>query len=234
MIAGDSYDITVIPGVLKVNPLNITSIEVLGTYIYNNSEQTAQTVVKYGNKILVEGQDYVITGNKYTEAGNYTVTVEGIGNYAGTLSANWNIAAKTLGANDVALNGEQLVYNGSVQTQNVTVADGITYTVTGNTATNAGDYTLTVTFTGNYSGSVELSWSIVKAPLIGDADGNEVVDMFDACLILRYYSSNGEITANEIDLTVSDVDGDGTVDMFDASLILQYYSGEITRFPIEQ
>ena len=70
--------------------------------------------------------------------------------------------------------------------------------------------------------------------MIGDADGNEVVDMFDACLILRYYSSNGEITANEIDLTVSDVDGDGTVDMFDASLILQYYSGEIARFPVEQ
>ena len=299
--AGDSYDITVIPGVLKVNPLNITYVEVLGTYIYNDSEQTAQIVVKCGNKILVEGQDYVITGNKYTEAGNYTLTVEGIGNYAGTLSVDWSVAAKTLGANDVALDGtltytgaEQtqkvtvvdgitytvtgnkatnagdytltvtftgnysgsvelpwsvaaktlgandvaldgtLTYTGAEQTQKVTVADGITYTVTGNKATNVGDYTLTVTFTGNYSGSVELSWSIVKAPLIGDADGNEVVDMFDACLILRYYSSNGEITANEIDLTVSDVDGDGTVDMFDASLILQYYSGEIARFPVEQ
>ena len=70
--------------------------------------------------------------------------------------------------------------------------------------------------------------------MLGDADGNEIVDMFDACLILRYYSDNNEIAADDIDLAVSDVDGDGIVDMFDASLILQYYSGEITRFPIEQ
>ena len=296
----NNYDVTVIPGILKVNPLTITSANVLGDYIYNGIEQTANIVVKYGNKVLVEGQDYVIEGNKHNDAGNYNITVQGIGNYIGTLNTSWTIAAKEITAADVALAGSQLVYNGSEQTQNVTVADGITYTVSGNTATNVGNYTLTVTFNGNYSGSVELPWSIEAKELtaadvalagsqlvyngseqtqnvtvadgitytvsgnkatdagnytltvtfngnysgsvtlnwsiilLGDADRNGTVDMFDSALILQYYTGENGITADDLDLSVSDVDGNGTVDMFDASLILQYYTREISRFPVEQ
>ncbi len=227
----DNYNITVIPGTLTVNPVEITSVEVLGNLVYTGSEQTANVVVKYGDKVLTENIDYVIEGNKYTNAGSYMVTVEGIGNYTGVLSTSWSIATKELSAADVALDGSQLVFNGSEQTQNVTVADGITYTVTGNKGTNAGEYTLTVTFTGNYSGVVQLSWTII---LLGDADNNKVVDMFDASLILQYYTGENGVTAEDINLTVSDVDGNGVVDMFDATLILQFYTGEISRFPVEQ
>lgn len=68
--------------------------------------------------------------------------------------------------------------------------------------------------------------------LLGDADGNGIVDMFDASLILQYYTQ--EIKEEDIYLFVSDVDGNGEVDMFDASLVLQYYTGEIDVFPVEE
>lgn len=66
--------------------------------------------------------------------------------------------------------GADKTYTGQQQTQSVTVVyDGTTltentdYTVTGNTGTNAGNYTLTVTGMGDYGGSVNKPWAIAKA-----------------------------------------------------------------------
>lgn len=70
--------------------------------------------------------------------------------------------------------------------------------------------------------------NVTYAFLLGDADSNGVVDMFDASLVLEYYVDN-EI--DYIDLNAGDVDGNGIVDMFDASLILEYYVDNITEFP---
>lgn len=66
--------------------------------------------------------------------------------------------------------GSSLTYNGTEQTQTVSVeVDGVTltentdYTITDNTATNAGSYTLSILGTGAYSGTKTASWSIAKA-----------------------------------------------------------------------
>lgn len=66
--------------------------------------------------------------------------------------------------------GSSLTYNGTEQTQTVSVeVNGVTltentdYTITDNTATNAGSYTLSILGTGAYSGTKTASWSIAKA-----------------------------------------------------------------------
>lgn len=67
--------------------------------------------------------------------------------------------------------GPSLTYNGSEQTQTVssvvingvTLIAGIDYTITDNTATNAGSYTLAIVGQGAYSGAKSVSWSIAKA-----------------------------------------------------------------------
>ncbi|MBQ7355680.1 MAG: hypothetical protein IJW62_09195 [Clostridia bacterium] len=84
------------------------------------------------------------------------------------------ITTKSITAADVELNGS-LTYNGSEQTQNITVTNGITYTVSGNTATNAGTYTLTVTGNGNYTGTVEVEWTIAKKAATITADNVTIV-----------------------------------------------------------
>lgn len=78
------------------------------------------------------------------------------------LQAILTITPKQITRDDVQLDGS-LTYNGQTQTQQIKVTEGITYEVTGNIATNAGGYTLSVTGTGNYTGTVELSWNIAKA-----------------------------------------------------------------------
>ena len=75
---------------------------------------------------------------------------------------------------------KELVYNGEMQERTFDLIiqseektlikdEDYTYTVTGNTATNAGDYKLLITVTGigDYTGSftIEQDWSIAKAPI---------------------------------------------------------------------
>ena len=70
--------------------------------------------------------------------------------------------------------GENLVYTGNELTQTVTVTVGgkeltkdTDYTVTGLTGTEPGSYPVTVTGTGNYTGTVTKSFEIAKADISG-------------------------------------------------------------------
>lgn len=72
--------------------------------------------------------------------------------------------------------GDSLRYTGEEQTQTVdsVTLDGVAldpkdYTLTNNKATDVGTYTLTITGTGNYNGTVTKQWSIAKAaPTVTD------------------------------------------------------------------
>lgn len=80
-----------------------TSIEsaavVLGaalTYTGNEQEK-AVTSVTLGGVKLTENTDYTVSGDKGTDAGNYSLRIDGIGNYAGTIIAPWTIAKAAAG-----------------------------------------------------------------------------------------------------------------------------------------
>ena len=123
-------------------------------------------------------------------AGVYTVTytVAGTDNFeGGTKSITVTVNAKTITEADVKLNGS-LTYNGKEQTQPITVTADITYEVTGNKATNAGEYELTVKGTGNYTGSVTLDWTIAKAKLTIAAD-SKVIYIGEKLPTLTYTAS---------------------------------------------
>jgi len=62
-----------------------------------------------------------------------------------------------------------------------------------------------------------------KPTVMGDADGDGVVDLSDAVAIFEFYM-NGEYAGfNE---QAADFDGDGTVDLSDAVLIFEYYMNQ--------
>ena len=74
-------------------------------------------------------------------------------------------------ANATVTLGASLTFNGSAQTQtvasvklgDVTLRAGTDYDISGNVATNAGNYTLIVSGKGDYTGFVFVDWSIAKA-----------------------------------------------------------------------
>ena len=112
----DNYEITKQEGTLKVEPKGIVPGEDNGMKVtkpvdkvYNGKEQKFVPVVTDGEKVLVENVDYVVT---YTDAldfegdaaakddftnvtGDIFVTVEGIGNYTGSLTQSYQITPKT-------------------------------------------------------------------------------------------------------------------------------------------
>lgn len=111
----DNYEITKQEGTLKVEPKGIVPGEDNGMKVtkpvdkvYNGKEQKFVPVVTDGEKVLVENVDYVVT---YTDAldfegdaaakddftnvtGDIFVTVEGIGNYTGSLTQSYQITPK--------------------------------------------------------------------------------------------------------------------------------------------
>ena len=137
---------------------------------YNGQEQTQNVFVVTVDGIegaLVKGTDFGITGNTGTDAGDYTMTINGDGNFTGRKNVPWSIAPKDIGDAKVEL-GDSLTYNFEKQTQTIAsvTVDGLnvpTYTVKGNTGTDAGDYTLTVVADGNFTGTRKAQWKI--APL---------------------------------------------------------------------
>ena len=117
-----------------------------------------------------------------------TTSVGNVGNntfsatYTPSDTTNYNTVTKNLAVTVSAKNitgaeitlGDVLTYTGQQQTQQITsvTVDGldVTYTVTGNTGTDADSYTLTVTGTGNFTGTATKEWTIAKANYNGTTD----------------------------------------------------------------
>lgn len=108
---------------------------VSGTYTYTGAEQAVNYEVKDGD--LLTANDYTITGTRGQNAGTYTVTVTGKGNYTGTVTKTWTITPAELTIESVALenrtyNGEKAVTVKSVTFNGLQNGESLTdYTATG-------------------------------------------------------------------------------------------------------
>ena len=121
-----------------------------------------------------DGTTYAESATAPTNAGSYTVTAtfaETENATACTATANFTVHPKGLVADDFTLSTTrrttEFTYNGSEQKPTVfgrNLAEGTDYTVQyPEASTNAGSYTVTVTGKGNYTGTVELSYTIKPA-----------------------------------------------------------------------
>ena len=167
------------PEVTKL--INVVDIE---SQVYNG--EVLKPVVKVTDaddteKVLTEDVDYFVTytqpaqrsaAGEYVNAGDYTVTVTGMGEYYGTATKTFTIDPKQMKF-DVTADSDSAIYDGQSKTPTLTIKDGDTvltegvdYTVSytyGNDSNaadfagaefvNAGEYTILVTGIGNYAGS---------------------------------------------------------------------------------
>mgnify|MGYP000176186345 CR=1 FL=1 len=132
-----------------------------------------------------------VVRQKGEDAGDYMITFmqeEGANpNYdIEFVSGKLTIWPKDIGNAEIVL-GPALIANGKKQTQtleSVIVRNNkgedmeVTYTITGNTAVNAGGYIMTITGTGNFTGTKEQSFAIAPGagqPVETDINGNPVL-----------------------------------------------------------
>ena len=128
-------------------------------FTYNGSEQKPAVLAAEGSK-MVEGTDYTVKyPDKSTDAGSYTITVTGKGNYTGPVELSYKIKQAN-GSGSVTMAdytyGDEApapvptsATNGT-GTDQVSYAyegrDGTTYAESATAPTNAGSYTVTASF----------------------------------------------------------------------------------------
>ena len=176
MVQGDSNHLSTDP--VKLTPTiarkSIAGAEItLGAALTYNGKLQTQSIdsVKVGGLEVT----YTVSKNTGTNAGEYTLTVNANGNFIGTKDMAWSIAKKSIADAEITL-GDALTYNGKLQIQSIASVkvDGLTvpaesYEASGNTGTNAGEYTLTVNVNGNFTGTKDMAWTIAKKS-IADAE----------------------------------------------------------------
>ena len=155
--------------IFTISPASVTPPAAVTGLVYNGETQTGV--------VLPENALFTLTGNTAKNAGEYTATASLLSkrNYVwsdGTSDDKqiaWSIARASV-TPPAAVTG--LVYNGETQT-GVVLPENALFTLTGNTAKNAGEYTATASLVSkqNYvwadgtSDDKQIAWSIAKAVL---------------------------------------------------------------------
>lgn len=124
---------------------------------------------------LKKGTDYTVTYSDNTNAGTAKITIQGKGNYEGTIEKTFVINPETLtGENAVISNLDTCVYTGEEQKPSFKVTCNETdlvadtdYTVTYKNNVSAGTGTIVIEGKGNYKGTVEKEFTIAKKKLEG-------------------------------------------------------------------
>ena len=154
-----------------------------GTLTYDGTAQTPTFTVTLGNATLTT-DDYDVTVTAQTNAGSYTATITGKGNYRGTISnVTWSIGKATPSVTAPTANtglvykgtAQELINKGSTNFGTLLYSlDGTNYSEDVPTATNANSYTVYYKVQGNSNvndvDAQNFTVSIGKADPAGDKD----------------------------------------------------------------
>ena len=145
---------------ITVNPKAITfTVDTIHAQTYTGSAIQPVVTVMDGTTKLALNTDYTVAYTNNINAGTGTVTISGVGNYAGSSgSRTFPINPKVITFTVDTIPAQ--TYTGSAFQPVVTVRDGSTaltlttdYTVTYTNNTNAGTAAVTISGAGNYAGS---------------------------------------------------------------------------------
>ena len=152
----------------KINPRTASGANVnLGnSLVYNGQEQTQQIESVSLNGVILSPNDYIVTNNTATDAGNYTLTIEFIGGYSGIITKDFVVAKQKV---SIPTKYHDLVYTGD---QLIGVEHHDLYNVENGSSINAGTFIATITLNdpNNYQWEEEfdgtIEWEIEKVSLI--------------------------------------------------------------------
>ena len=94
-LANPNYEISLTEAYFTINPLQLTSSNTTVTvkdYVYDGASHDGFVSAKLGDKELVEGTDFTVKGAEAYTLGSHKLTIEGKGNYTGTVTATWKIS----------------------------------------------------------------------------------------------------------------------------------------------
>jgi len=153
--------------ITKRNISNVT-VAAIETCYYDGAEKTPTPEVTDGDLTLVEGTDFEYSYRDNINAGTATLVLTGIGNYGGTKEVAFTIIKTTIEEATVTLSQTEFTYDGTakepqvtlVQIGDLTIAEGVDFTVSYSANVNAGTAKVILTGTGDYTGTKEVTFTI--------------------------------------------------------------------------
>lgn len=168
--------------------------DVKAEYLYTGKDiEPAPTIKTTSGKTLKAGVDYTVSYNQDTvNAGDKTITIYGMGEYAGETTCAYKVTPKPLTASDITYTATSPVYTGStvkpevtVKNGDVTLSEGIDYEIEEVTDAAADEYIkagegkrlkIVAKSGSNYTGTKEITYTIAPRP-IADAAGKAASDI---------------------------------------------------------
>lgn len=140
------------------------------SYTYTGSEIEPVASVIVDEVELVENESYTIAYSDNINVGTATITINGMGDYTGTVTANFTITARSISDATITLSQTSYTYNGSERKPSVTsvVVDGITLSSSNYSVSYSSDLitpgtkTVTIAGSGNYTDSASTTYIVNK------------------------------------------------------------------------
>ncbi len=205
---------TVITVPVTVVRIPIDSAQVVleqDSYTYSGEKFEPAPTLTLDGTVLTAETDYTVTYENNIDAGTAVVTITGTGNYEGTITKEFEIAAKELGSeSSVTMEQTSLVYTGSEIKPEVTVVCGekeldpeTDYEIKYSNNENAGQASVTITAKGNYKGGLTETFTILPLKL-EDCTVDEIADQTYTGAEIRpsVAVKNGELLLDKSDYTV--------------------------------
>lgn len=180
--AAQDYEITKVSGKLVITPAEMKGISVVlaipeGGFVYDGTEQQPAVSVTTDSQTLTEGTDYTLSYSDNVNAGDATIAVTGIGNYAGTVKKTFSIQKRpvTVTEGDYKVSkvydgtNEGVTVTGSVKAEGILETDTVTIKETPEVFTNinAGmqsELAVNLVLSGDAADNYELSETSILVP----------------------------------------------------------------------
>ena len=202
-----------------ITPADLTKTTIslsASSFIYDGAEKKPAITIKAGKKQLTLNKDYTISYKNNTNVGTASVTVTGKGNYTGTISKSFTIAATNLSTADVKLSAASFTYNGKAFTPSVTVTcngkvltNGTDYSVAYTNNINAGTSRVTITGIGAYSGVKTVTFRIkrAKATLTPTAAALTLTQSSRKTAVIKRKKTDGKISLKSSNSKIVKISG---------------------------
>ena len=167
---GLSAQIEIIVGVTPITEDMITLPET--SYVYDGTAKLQPVIVTIDDTTLTENTDYTISYTNNVNAGTATVTVKGIGRFAGTIDLPFTIAPASIENAQVSFAPDVIYYTGepvepfsTVTIGEKVLAQGRDYEVTFSDNIKVGTAKAVITGKGNYAGTINTTFDIAPIPI---------------------------------------------------------------------
>ena len=152
------------------------------SFEYDGKEKRPTVSVLWNTGLLQENIDYKVSYSNNINVGTATVTVTGMGEFSGTLTEHFQIVPGKISQKDISgytvgIGGDTFTYTGSeikpkvqVSSETETLKEGTDYTVSYKNNIEVGTATAVVKGKGNYTGTLTITFKIVKK---SQDDGNK-------------------------------------------------------------